>query len=1008
MHLHHSAAALLLLTACSSSDPVEAQASLGPDLAVEGGRWVVLTGKTANGSFLQRRWQQLSGPPVEVLGEATNTLAFSAPQLDAELVFEFALVQGLTVLASDVIQVSVSSTRRGGAGMLHAMLPVAGGESGGVAFHPATARLYALDPATRTVAVWDLSDLAAPTEESALDLGAWSAGNPSALALADDVLAVALTGDAAGAPGVLQLWDAVTQGYVDQVATGPDPVDVALDAGGQVALVACAGAPSDDYAVDPAGSITWVDVPGASAVQLGFEAWNGQEDALRAAGVRVFGPDASASQDLEPESVTLAADGRSGWVVCQENNALAALDLVTGAVTDVRSLATKDWGAPGLARAASLAVHPWTDLKTIGTTTAGQDLARGGLTGLTYTGEVGGRLRFLTTGGRGPTLDAVDVEPDGAPERPFALPDHQLSLLRLELHPMLGALDTLEVLPLWATDGVTPLTGRPNLLADGGAALAHNDEWPVDLFGAPLVLDPLGLDPQAVVELPDGTFWVADDYRPSLAHFDAGGVLLARHVPVGSNASGPVVGTETLPAVYAQRRRGFGFAGLTYDPARARLQVWMRGSLDNPDTTADAATRVVRVLEFDPVAGAVMGEFTLVADAHGGAGVGDAAWAGSSGEYLVLEGNGGLGAEAGLAVHRVSFAGATNLFDLGPDYDAVAGPGGVLEATAPEDLSALGVTPVTKRLQVNLADAGVTTAPDVGGLARLPNDRFALLADDGHGLFGAAHDLAAGTFTPDAALGRVAALTLVTPVAAGFDASDADDALAIEAWPVRAMRQPDQVARLEVDGVTYLATADEGAPRVTGAFDERARVGEVILDTLAFPDAATLQQDDQLGRLEVTKENGDVDGDGDYDELWAFGARGFTIWTTDGARVADSSDGLAREMERAAPAFFNSEGTSDTFDVASPERGPEPESLVHGEVAGVPYLFVGLARLGVVAVYDVRNPAAPKFATFVGTPGEATPADLRFVPASESPNGAPLLVVSFAGTGTVAVYELEL
>lgn len=56
---------------------------------------------------------------------------------------------------------------------------------------------------------------------------------------------------------------------------------------------------------------------------------------MRAAGVRIFGPNATVAQDLEPEYVAMDAHSTTAWVALQENNAFAIVDLDSTTVTDV-------------------------------------------------------------------------------------------------------------------------------------------------------------------------------------------------------------------------------------------------------------------------------------------------------------------------------------------------------------------------------------------------------------------------------------------------------------------------------------------------------------------------------------------------------------------------------------------------------------------------------------------------------------------------------------------------
>nr|MBA3524548.1 alkaline phosphatase [Geodermatophilaceae bacterium] len=72
-------------------------------------------------------------------------------------------------------------------------------------------------------------------------------------------------------------------------------------------------------------------------------AYNGMAAELRAAGVRIFGPDASVAQDLEPEYVAISPDSRTAYATLQENNAMATVDLATATVTDIVSLGARSF-----------------------------------------------------------------------------------------------------------------------------------------------------------------------------------------------------------------------------------------------------------------------------------------------------------------------------------------------------------------------------------------------------------------------------------------------------------------------------------------------------------------------------------------------------------------------------------------------------------------------------------------------------------------------------------------
>jgi len=261
----------------------------------------------------------------------------------------------------------------------------------------------------------------------------------------------------------------------------------------------------------------------------------------------------------------------------------------------------------------------------------------------------------------------------------------------------------------------------------------------------------------------------------------------------------------------------------------------------------------------------------------------------------------------------------------------------------------------------------------------------------------------------------------------GIDASNKDDAINIAHYNgVFGMFQPDAMAAYGSRGRQYLVTANEGDARDYDTFSEEARVGdeEIVLDPGRFPDADVLRlkDEDVLGRLHITNTLGDLDGDGDYDELYAFGARSFSIFTPTkrGLRlVFDSGDQLEQLTAAALPFDFNSTNDeNDSFDNRSDDKGPEPEGLTLGEINGRTYLFLGLERIGGIMVYDITDPGSPEFVQYInnrdfsgdaeaGTAGDLAPEGLTFIPARKSPTGDNLLAVANEVSGTTTVYKID-
>ncbi len=231
-----------------------------------------------------------------------------------------------------------------------------------------------------------------------------------------------------------------------------------------------------------------------------------------------------------------------------------------------------------------------------------------------------------------------------------------------------------------------------------------------------------------------------------------------------------------------------------------------------------------------------------------------------------------------------------------------------------------------------------------------------------------------------------------------LDPSDEDGTVSFRTvdFPLFGVYQPDAISTFNIGGTEYIISANEGDGREyegTPGFIDEARIEDLTLDPGVFEEAAAFQAESNFGRLLVMTDLGDTDTDGDYDELYTYGARSFSIWSAAGELIWDSGNELD---EQALAAGVYADGRSDA-------KSTEPEGVVVGEINGSTYAFVGLERVDAVAVYDVSTPSSPMFLQLLQT-GDA-PEGLVFIPASESPNGRSLLVVSCEDDGTVYVYQ---
>jgi hypothetical protein len=251
-----------------------------------------------------------------------------------------------------------------------------------------------------------------------------------------------------------------------------------------------------------------------------------------------------------------------------------------------------------------------------------------------------------------------------------------------------------------------------------------------------------------------------------------------------------------------------------------------------------------------------------------------------------------------------------------------------------------------------------------------------------------------------------------------FDPSDRDGGIRIQTWPVKGMYQPDACAVYTVDGQTYVLTANEGDARVYpmsgpnegGSYSEELRVSNIALDPVRFLNAASLSAAANLGRLRITNALGDFDQNGKFEEIYAYGARSFSIWSgADGSLIYDSGSDMERITAVQIPALYNSElGLTSEFDQRSDNKGPEPEAISVTRINGNDYAFIGLERTGGFMVYNVSIPSQPYFVAYVGAQaGDAAPEDVKVIPAELSPNGNALVLVANEVSGTISIYEVN-
>lgn len=297
-----------------------------------------------------------------------------------------------------------------------------------------------------------------------------------------------------------------------------------------------------------------------------------------------------------------------------------------------------------------------------------------------------------------------------------------------------------------------------------------------------------------------------------------------------------------------------------------------------------------------------------------------------------------------------------------------------------------------------------------------------------------------------------------------MDPSNRDNGVNIRNVPVFGVYMPDSADAFEFGGTTYLVTANEGDGReyltdaadagdctAQGGFDfddgdcfhylDEVRIKD-ITDNGATVDAdliaragASFQDDDQLGRLKVLTDlgtsgacaslatTGQPGADCSYEALYAFGGRSFTIWNTEtGQPVFDSGNDFEVITANRLGANFNASNDDNEGDDRSDDKGPEPEAIEVATIEGRTYAFIGLERVGGIMVYDITTPESSRFVQYINERdfsiadvesdlalvGDLGPESIKFVSASNSPSGDPMLIVGNEVSGTTTFFNIEI
>ncbi|VEL98178.1 hypothetical protein ALT761_03195 [Alteromonas sp. 76-1] len=241
-----------------------------------------------------------------------------------------------------------------------------------VQYHADTQTIYATNGETNAIAVIaadtvsttamsdpiNTTNLAVSNITLPADIDGVTLGSLTSIAISGDLMAVAVPAEVKTDSGYVLFYNGLDTSapvFLDSVVVGALPDMVTFTPDGGKVLVANEGEPSNDYTIDPEGSISVINIlasgePEETATSVSFTGFNGSQDDLVAQGMMFPNPSGrtikgvdiatTVAQDLEPEYITATND--VAYVSLQENNGLAILDLEELTV-EIVGLGVKSW-----------------------------------------------------------------------------------------------------------------------------------------------------------------------------------------------------------------------------------------------------------------------------------------------------------------------------------------------------------------------------------------------------------------------------------------------------------------------------------------------------------------------------------------------------------------------------------------------------------------------------------------------------------------------------------------
>ena len=271
----------------------------------------------------------------------------------------------ISTLFSTALPVQNVSAEAGSSELVSVGRWVSGSGLGGAeisAFDAKSKRIFVTNGATNQIDIVSIKDPKKPVLFGRINLAKKGVTGIQSVATKDGLVAIAaqVSTDKA-VPGKVFLADVsgkLSPSAPNGIVVGSLPDSVHFSPNGQFIVTANEGEPTSycltngalPTTTDPNGSVSIIDLSASKlkATTVDFSAFDDRKNAMVYAGARVFGPNATVAQDLEPEYITISNDSEYAYVTLQENNAIATIDLTTKKVVSVNGLGFKSFATDGL------------------------------------------------------------------------------------------------------------------------------------------------------------------------------------------------------------------------------------------------------------------------------------------------------------------------------------------------------------------------------------------------------------------------------------------------------------------------------------------------------------------------------------------------------------------------------------------------------------------------------------------------------------------------------------